>query len=231
MERIHQIVTLKRAGFTLEAIGHVLARSNHDFAGIIEAQLAAVSEQVARLGEMRALLLNVKARLARHELLDPKTLCALIHDSQQALTDETEAWQNLYREYMDEAAQQDFARTMPAMVCEYDSAEYNEKWRELGERIKAAMPLAPDAPEALGFVREWMTLLAPFSAIATPAMWESTRAMYDDVDTWRGQEGIDPGFDGAVWRFIRAATEAALTQGEDIGPVPEWFGPRVSKEG
>ena len=103
-------------------------------------------------------------------------------------------------------------------------------WRDLGTRISAALPLAPDSAAALGFVREWMALLAPFSAVASPAMWEGARAIYDDVDNWRGEDGVDPGFDGAVWRFIGAATSAALARGEDIGPVPAWMQANPSQE-
>lgn len=75
-----------------------------------------------------------------------------------------------------------------------------------------------------------MALLAPFSQVATPAMWEGARAIYDDVDNWRGEGGVDPGFDGAVWRFISAATSAALARSEDIGPMPAWMQASTPKE-
>jgi hypothetical protein len=131
---------------------------------------------------------------------------------------------------MDESVQQDFERVLPAMACEFGHEDYFEKWRDLGERIRAAQPLAADGDTALGFVREWMALLAPFSAVASPAMWEGARAMYDEVDSWREADGLDPGFDGLVWRFIREATTAAQARGADIGPVPAWFGQRMSEE-
>lgn len=229
LERIHQIITLKRAGLTLEAIGTVLDRGQHDLAQLIDAQIATVEAEADRLADMRALLLAVKARLGRNQMLDPATLCRLIHDSQQASAKEREAWQQLTDRYMDERVQKEFSRAMPAIGSDFTSAEYGEKWHDLGERISAALPLAPDCAEALNFVREWMALLAPFSAVATPGMWNSTRAMYDDVDSWRGQGRIDPGFDGAVWRFIREATEKALAAGADIGPVPTWFGEQPKK--
>lgn len=230
LERIHQIIMLKRAGFGLQTIGTLLARGQHDLAGLIEAQLEGVRAETARLAETEALLLAVKARLARHEVLDPATLCQLIHDSQGVTADAHEAWRRLSTRYMSESVQQDFERAMPAMACEFEHEDYIEKWRDLGERIGAALPLSPDGAQALGFVREWMALLAPFSAVASPEMWAGARAMYDEVDSWRGQNGMDPGFDGRVWRFMSEATAAARASGADIGPVPAWFGQQASRE-
>lgn len=223
LQRIHQIVTLKRAGFSLAAIGGLLGGREHRFAGLIDAQIAAVAEQMLRLGERHDLLFRVKARLAAQEVLDPATLCQLIRDSHEALTDPAQAWRKLAARYMDDAAREDFERAMPASGAAMDDAACAEQWENLGARITAALPLALDAPQALGFVREWMALLAPFSAVATPAMWDASRALYDDVDQWRGTDGLDPGFGGAVWQFINAATEAALARGEDVGPVPAWL--------
>lgn len=230
LERIHQIVTLKRAGLTLEAIGRVLGRGSHDLGAMIDAQLDVIENEAARLADIRALLVAVKARLARHEAIDPTTLCQLIHDSQHPTSGDMAAWQTFASRYMDESVQAEFVHAMPTIDCDFSSEEYNARWRDLGTRIKAALPLAPDSAAALGFVREWMALLAPFSAVASPAMWEGARAIYDDVDNWRGEGGVDPGFDGAVWRFISAATSAALARGEDIGPVPAWMQANTPKE-
>lgn len=230
LERIHQIITLKRAGLSLQAIGAVLAHRGHNLASLIDAQLEAVEAESARLAAMRALLMDVKARLVRQETLDPATLCELIHESQRAAAEGDESWRRLTGRYMDQTVQQQFERAFPTITCEFTSEEYDAKWRDLGARIGAALPLDPTSETALGFVREWMTLLAPFSAIATPEMWQGARSLYDDVDTWRGEDGIDPGFDGAVWRFISAASTAARERGADIGPVPAWFEQRTFKE-
>lgn len=223
LERIHQIVTLKRAGLTLEAIGRVLVRGPNDLRAMIDAQLEVTETEAARLADIRALLLEVKGRLARHEVLDPAILCQIIHDSQHASSGDMAPWQALASRYMDEGVQAEFVRARPTIDSNFSSEEYNAKWRDLGARISAALPLAPDSTAALGFVREWMTLLAPFTLVATPAMWEGVRAIYGDVDHWRGEGGLDPGFDGSVWRFISAATSVALERGADFGPVPAWM--------
>ena len=230
LERIHQIVTLKRAGLTLEAIGRVLMRGPNDLRAMIDAQLEVTETEAARLADIRALLLEVKGRLARHEVLDPATLCQIIHDSQHASSGDMVPWQALASRYMDEGAQAEFVRARPTIHSSFSSEEYNAKWRDLGARISAALPLAPESATALGFVREWMMLLAPFTLVATPAMWEGVRAIYGDVDNWRGEGGVDPGFDGSVWRFISAATSVALARGADVGPVPAWMQAITSQE-
>ncbi|MFL0671072.1 MAG: MerR family transcriptional regulator [Erythrobacter sp.] len=48
LERTHQIVTLKRAGLTLEAIGRVLGRGPHDLAAMTAAQLDMIEAEAAR---------------------------------------------------------------------------------------------------------------------------------------------------------------------------------------
>ena len=223
LERIHQIVTLKRAGLSLADIEKVARHGKADFAALIDAQIAAVTQQAARLGAIRSLLLSIKSRLARSESIDVATFCSLIGRGEEAMSAETDAWQSLIDRYMSEQARTDLAAAMPAMATGFDQRDYADQWRALGDRIKAALPLPTDGAQALAFVREWFALLAPFSAVATPAMWEGTHAMYDDLPQWQGKSAANPGFDAEVWRFIYAATEQALARGEDIGPLPSWM--------
>jgi DNA-binding transcriptional MerR regulator len=223
LERIHQIVTLKRAGLSLAAIAQVAQRGHADFAALIDAQIAAVTKQAARLGAVRALLLTVKSRLERNESIDVATFCSLISRGEAAMSAESDAWQTLLEKYMSDEAKGDLDAALPAMATGFDQQDYADQWRVLGQRIKAALPMSTDGAQALGFVREWFALLAPFSAVATPAMWKGTQAMYGDLPQWHGKSAADPGFDAEVWRFIYAATEQALARGEDIGPLPPWM--------
>ncbi len=56
------------------------------------------------------------------------------------------------------------------------------KWRDLSDRIEAALPLDPATDAALAFVSEWFVLLEPFSRNATKSMWEGSARMYSDMD-------------------------------------------------
>lgn len=225
LERIHQIVALKRAGLKLAEIASLSARGPTDFAALIAAQLADIAIQTERLGKLQTLLVTISAQLARKEIIDVASFCTLIRQGDQIEQRHSDGWDTLIRHYMTAQAEADFAEVMPAMPSDFDQAAYDAQWAALGSRIKAALPLDPASPAALAFLREWYGLLAPFSAVATPAMWEGTRTIYNEVDQWRGHTAPDPGFDGVVWRFMTRATEIAMARGDDFGPLPPWMCP------
>jgi hypothetical protein len=83
------------------------------------------------------------------------------------------------------------------------------------------MPMKPDSDKALCFVREWFTLLEPFSKIATPEMWQGASKMYEAMPEWEGD--FDASFSSSVWQFIMEATKSARSAGHDIGPIPDWM--------
>jgi DNA-binding transcriptional MerR regulator len=223
LERLHQIIALKRAGLSLRSIARVVARGPVDLADLIETQIDAAAAQIARLQAMRSLLRSVKGQIERQEAIDIATLCALIREGEEAAACEAEAWAAVHARYFDDEARADLHAKFADWTDGLDPEIYSAQWADLITRIRAALPMDPADPAALPLVRAWFTLLTPFSAVATPAMWEGTRAMYNDVDQWREEGRVDPGFDGEIWRFISAATEAARARGDDIGPVPAWM--------
>lgn len=224
LERIHQIVMLKRAGLALSDIARLTASRPIDLAQLVDAKLTAIDEQSAALDDMRALLTTIKSRIERSEPIDVATFCSLIQQRDIVMTDANAAWAAITDRYMSDEAKADFAKAMPQLGDAFDQQQAAADWRALGDRIKAALPMDPASDEALAFVREWFALLAPFSAVATPAMWDGSRAMYADIDKWQGKTAADPGFDGEVWRFINAATTAALAAGHSIDGLPSWLG-------
>lgn len=125
------------------------------------------------------------------------------------MTDEAKQWEAVTDRYMSDAARADFEAKRGDMATAYagfDQAAYSAKWKELGTRIKAALPLDPASDAAQAFVAEWNTLLEPFTRIATPAMMDGARQIYAKMDEWEGQ--ADPGFDHQVFQFIQAASAA-----------------------
>ena len=222
LERVHQIVTLKRAGLTLVQIESLARKGPVDLAELVDAQIESLTEQSRLLAETRMLLLTVKSRIERSEPIDVATFCSLIKSGETTMTDQSDAWKTVTDRYMDEEAKADFAKAMPEMGTVFDQTDYAVKWKDLGARIKAALPLDPASTQALNFVREWFALLAPFTAVATPAMWEGSRNMYAKMGEWEGQSAADPGFDAATFAFIGEATAAAKAAGHDIGPMPSW---------
>lgn len=202
---LHQILALKRAGLTLAQVQRLLDSRTVDLAGLIDAQLAVLEQQSAAIARSRALLLETKSRVERSEPLDVATFCSLIEQGERQM-DKKAQWDTLASRYLTETERADFATTMADVPAGFDQAGYAAQWKELGGRIKAALPLDPGSAAAQAFVAEWKALLAPFNAVATPAMQAGVQRMYADMGNWHGE--ADPGFDAEVFQFIQAACRA-----------------------
>lgn len=117
-----------------------------------------------------------------------------------------EEWKAVSGRYISAQAEADFVETMPNMPADFDQAAYSAQWADLTARIEAALPLDPASAAAGAFYDEWQALLAPFTAIATPAMMEGVTRMYDHVDEWKDER--QPPFASEVWDFIRSVAAA-----------------------
>lgn len=205
LERLHQIVLLKRAGLTLQQIQRLSSRTQLDLGQLIAAQLAALDAQAAAVAEARALLLAVSSRIDRSEPIDVATFCSLIRQGDTMMTQDQ--WHGVTGRFFTPEEKADFAETMQQLPPAHDPADYAAKWADLGGRIKAALPLAPDSAMAQAFLAEWKALLAPFAAVATPGMKAGVQRMYERMGEWEGE--ADPGFDAQVFAFIQAAQAAS----------------------
>jgi hypothetical protein len=96
------------------------------------------------------------------------------------------------------------------MSPDFDLQADEAKWQDLGDRIKAALPLDPASPEAQALLDEWRALNTPSLAAATPEMPTGIRAMAERMADWQG-EG-DLGFDAEIRRFHRDAAKARAMQ-------------------
>lgn len=222
LERLHRLLALKRAGLSLSQIGALFDRPGMDLRDLISRQLELIEAQARRLAENRLLLSSTLSRIDRGEPIDAETFCSLIRYGDKMMTEDAKRWQALTDRYMTTDARADFLASHDKMEVCFDDSAYRAQWQDLGARIKAALPLDPSSDSALVFVREWFALLAPFSAVATPAMWEGAKAMYGDMKTWEGD--ADPGFDSEVFDFISLATTTAISAGHDVGPLPAFVG-------
>ena len=201
LERLHEVVALKRAGFTLSAIARLFAGREPRLGDMLSLQLAAIEQQRSELDQAASLIRTALSRIALGEPLDAATLCSLIRNGETIMT-EKHQWEGLSATYLSDQAKADFAAA--PLPEGFDQADYAAKWADLGARIKAALPLDPVSEAAQEFVAEWRELLAPFAAIASPAMMEGVKAMYQDMPQWP-QGSPSPGFDGEVWSFIQQA--------------------------
>lgn len=197
LQRIQQILALKRAGLTLAQIAKLTTRGPLDLGQLVDAQLKLIEERKAELNEARDLLLSVKSRIDRGEPVDAETFCSLIRHGDTIM--QPEDWKKVTDRYFSEEEKAHWAEHPPQ--GEFDQAEYSRKWADLGKRVEAAIPNGPDSPEAQALYDEWQELLAPFKAVATPEMMAGATRFYEKMDEW--QSDVPAPFTGDAFRFIQ----------------------------
>ncbi len=234
LERLHQIVVLKSAGLSLAQMHQLFNGGHVDLTKLLNAQLKMLGEEEARVKKSQALIHLTLSRIDRGELLDAETFCSLIESGDKMMNQEPKLWQEVTDRYFSPAEKAEWAEKWAQMPRDFDPEAYQQQWKELGSRIKAALPIPPHGEVAQGFVDEWYALLKPFADVATPEMWNGTVSMYDNMDQWAGEgEGRpDPGFDKAVWDFMKLATAARLAQGGTLTPLaPTLWGSASAAKG
>lgn len=204
LERINQIVALKRAGLTLAQIQRLSRAGSVDLSRLVQAQLEAIESRRQELEEAKALLLAVKSRIDRGEPVDAATFCSLIRNGDAVM--EAENWKKIADRYYTPEEQAHWAERMKEVPGDFDEADYSRGWSELSARIEAALPLDPASSEAQAFFDEWQALLKPFTDVAKPEMMAGASNLYNRMDEWRGDQ--KPPFSMEVWRFIQAAGAA-----------------------
>lgn len=187
LERLHRIVALKQAGFSLAEIGQMLdARGGLALAQVLERQLAAIETRRTELAATAGALRHALSRIDDGERLDAATLCSLIEKGTSIMTEKAQ-WDAVSAPHLSDQAKADFAAA--PYPAGFDQAEYSAQWAALGAKIKAALPLDPASPAAQDLLDEWQALLAPFTAIAAPAMMDGVSKMYSDMPNWGERTG------------------------------------------
>ncbi len=205
LARLHQVSTLKRAGFTLTQIASLLGRAPIDLARLIDAQLEALDVERDRIDEAQAALRAARARLNAGRALDIDTFCTLIKQGETAMT-EADQWKKVIDRYYTPEDQQRWAKAKGAMPENFDNTAYQAAWTDLGGRIEADLPMDPASAKAKAYLAEWNALLAPFNMAADARMKTETVTLYDKIDEWKGD--MKPPFSSAVWAFIKTAATA-----------------------
>ena len=197
LERIQQILALKKAGLTLSQIAKLTERGPLDLGQLVEAQLKLIEERKTELDEARSLLLSIKSRIDRGEPVDAATFCSLIREGEKIM--QPEDWKKVSDRYLSQDEMAEFAEHPPQPG--FDQAEYSRKWQDLGRRVQEAIPLGPESPEARALYDEWMELLKPFTEVATPQMMESAKRLYERLPEWENE--VPAPFTSEAYAFIR----------------------------
>ncbi len=202
LERLNQIVALKRAGLSLAQIQRVTAGRLPDLGGLVALQLEALDARRRELDEARALLLSVKSRIDRGEPVDVATFCSLIKNGDKVM--ENEKWRELAERYARPGELEEWRGNPPPEGFDQDA--YSRQWQALGARIEAALPLDPASAEAQALHDEWQALLKPFLDMATPGMKAGAQRFWQKRGEWEGE--VKAPFSAEVSRFIEAAAKA-----------------------
>jgi len=204
LERIGQILALKRAGLTLAQIQRLTARKPLDLTSLVDAQIEAIDAQARDLAEAKALLLVVKSRIDRGEPIDVATFCSLISNGDRIM--EAENWRKVIDRHFTEEEKAHWAERATALPPGFDMDSYHRQWAVLAAKVEAALPLDPASPEAQALLDEWNAQLEPFMAVATPEMKAGAARLHESMNEWKDDQ--PPPFSMDVWRFIQAAGKA-----------------------
>lgn len=204
LERLHQIVAMKRAGLTLAQIQRMTAGRRLDLRRIVEAQVETLADREREIAGARVLLEDVLSRIDRSEPIDVATFCSLIRQGETTMPHDKV--NELMARYMSAEQKQAFDRSVAALPADFDNDAHNARWKDLSVRIKAALPMDPASPQAQAFLDEWDEMIRPFLAVASPEMLEGVMIFHDKIEEWDGE--VDAPFDAEVYRFHVAAAEA-----------------------
>lgn len=203
--RLHQIVLLKRADFSLRQIKGLLDAHTFDATEIIDAQISLLEEDRDSLDAALESLRSARASIDADGHLDVDALCALIQYGENEMSDET--WAKVIDKFYTPEELKAWKQAEGQLDAGFDQEAYSRKWVDIGARIEAALPLDPGSAAAQAFLVEWQALLAPFLAVADDTMKAGTANLWNNMDSW--PEGAQSPFSKEVWDFVKEATKAA----------------------
>ena len=207
LERLHQIVAMKRAGLTLAQIQKISAGRKIDLANLIAAQLRSLDERQHAIDAARSLLSSILSRLDRSEPIDVATFCSLIRQGETVMSQQE--WFDAASSHMTAGQREAVRKIKAALPAGFDGKAQMAKFQVLNARIKAALPLDPTSEQAQRFLDERDTMLEPFVAMMPPEMKEWSNNLRGKIK----QGDLPSPIDAEVERFFREATQARRERG------------------
>lgn len=202
LERLHQLMAMKRAGLTLGQIEKLSAGRKTHLAKLIAGQLQSLDERQSEIEAVRGLLTSILSRLDRSEPIDVATFCSLIRQGETVMSQEK--WFEEASGFMTDEQREFFRQVKEAMPTDVDRTGATEKFNALNARIKAALPLDPTSDEAQRFLEERDAMLAPFLAAMPPEVKEMSKNLSAKIK----QGELASPIDADVHRFFKEAAQA-----------------------
>jgi len=202
LERLHQVMAMKRAGLTLGQIEKLSAGRTIDLARLVAAQMQSLDERQRELDAARALLSSVLSRLDRSEPIDVATFCSLIQQGETIMSQEK--WLEAAASHMTAEQREAIRKVKAALPADFDGKARMAKFQALNARIKAALPLDPASDEAQALLDERDAMLQPFVALMPPEMKQAAHDLRGKIEQGEFASPIDAEVD----RFYREARRA-----------------------
>lgn len=210
LQRLAQIVLLKRSGFSLAEIGRLLSRDAHAAASLLSARIDALERELA--GKQHALqrLRTVARRLGPASSLDIDQLLENLSMSQEIefTAEERRALQRraekMGAHFSDE--EREGFRRRAEELGEASMAESQRAWPPLIAEVAAAMDAGVPAtdPRVLELARRWYGLVQAATG-GDPAVARKLREAYQREPELMAEQGLD----AAMFDYIRQAMQAA----------------------
>jgi DNA-binding transcriptional MerR regulator len=213
LNRLQQVIVLRRAGYALSAIGVMMSQRELDPDSAIDLHLNALRAERDSLSRSIELLEGARTRLQTAGPLDLAMLCDLIKLAECSIGES--AWKQVLDRYW---SPQEIERWQQVAtdVFKGDACEVMQRdWASLTARIEQLIAdgVAPDSPPGLAAALDWMALQQPLSE-AFAEFWPQMAKMYQEMDQW-SHLAKSP-FSKAVYDFAVLAVAA----GREKGVIP-----------
>jgi DNA-binding transcriptional MerR regulator len=178
LARIHQILTLKRFGLSLSAIGELLAGRLARLETVLALQEEALAKRRAEAERGLQLVRAARQRLAAGGALSLDELTTLTRET--TMTKDTPDWakqmQPIVDKHFTEADRAAWAKKAGA----YDQAAFSAQWEALIAQAKALVGTDPSAPKAQDLARRWREMTDVKSG-ADPHVCAKIREVWQDA--------------------------------------------------
>jgi DNA-binding transcriptional MerR regulator len=153
LTRLHQVLALKRLGFTLASIGVLIDGRLSRLEDVLELQEAELAKRRDDAERGLALIRAARARLDAGGTLDLDDLTTLTKET--TMTDQIPEWAQDMRPSIDRNFSDADKAEMAARAGSFDQAKVNAEWDALITEAKALLGTDPGTPAAQILARRW----------------------------------------------------------------------------
>lgn len=202
LARLHQILTLKRFGLSLAAIGDLLEGRLSGLDAVLALQEEALAKRRASAERGLELVRAARARLAAGGSLSLDELATLTRETAMTKTEMPE-WAKDMQKISDKYFTQADRDTWAARAGNYDQARISAEWEALIAEAKGLIGTDPSAPRAVELARRWREM-STVKTGADPATHGKLRQVWQEA---MADPKLAPKlpFGKDVWDFIAEA--------------------------